>query len=177
VIGNLAGNMDWLLIEQLIERTPWLSWVFVGPTSMHIVDPVARHARAAMMQHPNARFIGAQPYGALAGFARTFDVAVLPYRYCEPTYSGSSTRFYEHLAACRPIIATRGLEELTHKEPLLTLVDTAEEGAIALESLQQAGFDDGLTELRWRVSRRATWQYRAGAVQRALAHRLPPSSY
>ena len=35
----------------------------------------------------------------LAAYARAFDVAVLPYRRVEPTYSGSSTRFYEHLAA------------------------------------------------------------------------------
>ncbi len=174
VIGNLAGNMDWLLLERLIDLTPALSWVFVGPTTMAMVDPDARRARAAVMHHPNAHFIGKQPYGALASYARAFDVAVLPYKRCEPTYSGSSTRFYEHLVACRPMIATRGLEELTRKEPLLRLVDTAEQAAEALHQLHSVAFNDGLAEDRWRAGESATWQTRAKSVQSALAERLAP---
>ena len=115
VIGNLAGNMDWLLLRETIQQTPWLAWVFVGPTSMHIADRPQRLARQDVMSNPNAHFVGRQAYGDLAAYARSFEVAVLPYRRCEPTYSGSSTRFYEHLAACRPMIATPGLEELTQK--------------------------------------------------------------
>jgi len=175
VIGNLAGNMDWVLLERLVDRTPWLSWVFVGPTSMQMVDSVARRARSAVMRHPNARFVGRQPYGALAGFARSVDVAVLPYLRCEPTASGSSTRFYEHLAACRPMVATRGLDELIQKEPLLTLVDTPEEAEAALDALRQCGFDDGLAESRWHASQKGTWQYRANTVRAALFQRLPSS--
>ena len=174
VIGNLAGNMDWILLERLVDLLPWLTWVFVGPTSMHMADPAARRARARVMQHSNAKFVGQQPYGALAGFARSFDVAVLPYLRCEPTYSGSSTRFYEHLAACRPMIATRGLEELTRKPPLLTLVDTVDQAVAALSTLRRTSFNDGLTELRWQASQQATWQRRASSMQAALQQRLSP---
>ena len=172
IIGNLAGNLDWLLLERLIDLTPYLSWVFVGPTTMRIVDRAARKARAAVMAKPRAHFVPRQPYGDLAAFARCFDVAVLPYLRCEPTYSGSSTRFYEHLAACRPMIATRGLEELNRKVPLLTLIDTAEEAAEALEALRDLDFDDGFLRLRWEASRNATWQARAQSMRRALAQRL-----
>ena len=172
VIGNLAANMDWLLLRELVERTPWLAWVFVGPTAMDIPQRPARRARQAVMRLPNVLFAGRQPYGALAQYARAFDVAVLPYRRCEPTYSGSSTRFYEHLAACRPMLATRGLEELSHKEPLLQLFDTAEQGIAALERLRQQNFDDGRLEQRWRASQDGTWQARAAALQQALAERL-----
>ncbi len=178
VIGNLAGNMDWLLLQRLVSGTPWLQWVFVGSVSMHIADSTAREARNAVMQMTNARFTGRQPYGALAAYARAFDVAVLPYRRCEPTYSGSSTRFYEHLAACRPMLSTRGLEELTHKTPLLTLFDTAEQGLAGLQSLRSQGFDDGLTELRWQHSHQASWTERASTIRQALGERLfhPPGA-
>ncbi len=172
VIGNLAGNMDWLFLERTLALTPWLSWVFVGPTSMHIPDPVERRARESVMQHPNAHFVGKQKYGDLVTFARAFNVAVLPYKRREPTYSGSSTRFYEHLAACRPMIATRGLEELTRKEPLLRLVDTAEQMSAALLDLRAQNFDDGLLTARWHASQEATWQFRAQSVQDALAARI-----
>ncbi len=176
IIGNLAGNMDWLLLEQLVTGTPWLSWVFVGPTSMNMADPKARLARDKVIGMQNTLFVGRQPYGSLAGFARTFDVAVLPYLRCEPTFSGSSTRFYEHLAACRPMIATRGLEELSRKTPLLTLFDTAEEGLQALETLRMQNFNDGLQHARWQASQQGTWHFRAQTVQQALAARVGHSS-
>ena len=85
----------------------------------------------------------------------------MPYRKQEPTYSGSATRFYEHLAACRPILSTRGFHELLTKEPLLRLIDRGAEIAAAVDELRSRGFCDGAEELRWRASREGTWRVRA----------------
>jgi glycosyltransferase involved in cell wall biosynthesis len=172
VIGNLAGNMDWELIAEVIESIPDISWVFVGPTDMPIPSANQELSRTEVMSMKQAHFLGKQPYGSLASFARAFDVAVLPYKRCEPTYSGSSTRFYEHLAAGRPMIATRGLEELVRKEPLLYLVDTAAETTELLTMLVETQFDDGLAEARWLASLDSTWQVRAQSMKSALSERL-----
>ncbi len=172
IIGNLAGNMDWVLLERLIALCPQFSWIFVGPTQMKISDRKARRARNAVMDYAQTRFVGRKPYGELASYARAFDVAVLPYLRCEPTYSGSSTRFYEHLAACRPMVATPGLEELRQKVPLLKLVESAEEAAEALEALRSKSFDDQLSEDRWRASLQGTWQVRAATMLDALNARV-----
>ena len=172
VIGNLAGNMDWLLLADAIRLTPQVTWVFVGPTSMPIEDRRQRAARAWVQQ--NAAFLGSKPYDRLQSYARAFDVAVLPYRKHEPTYSGSSTRFYEHLAACRPILATRGFAELLEKPPLLTLVDTAAELCDQLSHLASRGFSDGLETARWEASKCGTWEARAQAVVGSLAPRRDP---
>ncbi len=176
VIGNLALNMDWLLIEGMIEQAPSFSWVFVGPSSMSMPVLSQRQARSRVLKHPRAHFVGPKPYGDLAGFARAFDVAILPYKRCEPTYSGSSTRFYEHLAAARPMLATCGLEELTRKPPLLRLIGTAEDGATALAELAAQEFDDGYIGVRWRTSQQNTWSTRAQSIRSALADRLSPAS-
>jgi hypothetical protein len=64
------------------------------------------------------------------------------------------------LAACRPIIATRGFEELLHKEPLLRLVDSAEQLTNELNQLRSRSFHDSLEHERWDVSRRETWETR-----------------
>ncbi len=176
VIGNLALNMDWHLIEGMIEQSPSFSWVFVGPSSMAMPVQSQREARSRVLKHPRAHFVGPKPYGDLAGFARAFDVAILPYKRCEPTYSGSSTRFYEHLAAARPMLATCGLEELTRKPPLLRLIGTAEDGAAALAELAAQEFDDGYIGVRWRTSQQNTWKTRAESIQSALAERLSPAS-
>ena len=116
--------------------------------------------------------MGRKPYGELQDYARALDVAVLPYRKKEPTFSGSSTRFYEHLAAGRPMVATRGFAELLEKEPLLTLVDTGAEIGDALEVLALRNFQDGQAEARWIASRTGTWEERARTMREALYSRL-----
>ena len=173
VIGNLAGNMDWELLEPAIAATPWLTWLFVGPTNMPILEPSQASARSRVLQlGGRVHFTGPKQYGELQSYARCFDVAILPYRKKEPTYSGSSTRFYEHLAACRPMIATRGFAELLEKPPLLVLVETAEEVEIELDKLRNIHFQDGQETARWEASRLGTWEERVrtliGALEKVL---------
>jgi len=174
VLGNLAANLNWPLLLGAVERTPHYSWAFIGPTNMEVPDPSHNEARERLL-HMGGRvqFLGSKPYGLLQDYARAVDCAVLPYRRKEPTFSGSSTRFYEHLAACRPMLATRGFEELLHKEPLLRLVDTADEVASELDTLAQTGFSDGLESMRWEASQHGTWEVRAATVMKALQVRLP----
>lgn len=169
VIGNLAANTDWQLLRDAIDQTPWLTWLFVGPIDVPIAESTQCMARSDLLRcQKRVRFVGPKPYGTLRDYARALDVAILPYLRREPTYSGSSTRFYEHLAACRPMLATRGVEELLHKEPLLRLVDTADEMVAELERLRGAAFRDGYEEVRWRASRSETWESRAAAMVAAL---------
>ncbi len=174
VIGNMAANHDWVMLQKVIEYTPAFSWLFIGPTSMRIEDGSQRRARAAVMRHPRCTFVGKRPYGELVHFSRALDVAILPYADREPTSAGSSTRFYEHLAACRPMIAFPGVAELRTKSPLVSLVTSAEAAANQLELLRHQQFDDGVCELRWRAAVTETWQTRARSLQKALATRLAP---
>jgi glycosyltransferase involved in cell wall biosynthesis len=166
VLGDLSGNMDWLLMVEVMKRTPELSWLFVGPTERSITD--AEQAAAREWAKAHARFVGMKPYGELQTYARCVDGAVLPYRKKEPTYSGSSTRFYEHLAAGRPMVATRGFAELLEKPPLVVLVDTAEEMVEALGEMRANGFRDGQEEARWEASKTGTWEERARMMRVAL---------
>jgi len=176
VIGNLAANMDWVSIRQAVQLTPWLSWIFVGPTEMPLAEANQNSARCSLMtQGGRVRFVGEKPYAVLRDYARAVNVAVLPYRKREPTYSGSSTRFYEHLAACRPIFATRGFEELLHKEPLLKLVDSADELVVGLDILRKNGFHDGYEEMRWKASHRDTWEVRASSMVKVVDESIVPS--
>jgi teichuronic acid biosynthesis glycosyltransferase TuaH len=167
VIGNLAGNMDWQFLDDAISQTPNFTWVFVGPTSMPIPEKAEAEARTRVLG--SAYFTGSKAYGELQAYARSFDVAVLPYRKKEPTYSGSSTRFYEHLAACRPMIATRGFAELSEKQPLVELINSPSELAAALQRLQRCDFDDGLQARRWDASRTGTWEERAKSLISSIA--------
>ncbi|CAN5559965.1 hypothetical protein BH10ACI4_BH10ACI4_17920 [soil metagenome] len=160
IIGNLANNIDWLLLLDAIEQTPSYTWLLVGPSTMRMASAEHREARRKTLRHPRVRNIGVRPYEALRDYARAFDVAVLPYRRVEPTRSGSSTRFYEHLAACRPMLATRGVEELLTKVPLVRLFNTSSELAEELLKLSEEKTDH-LEEVRRLASIGETWDARA----------------
>ncbi len=176
VLGNLSDNMDWVFLDAVLEQTPWLHWAFVGPTRKPVEEASQGMAYDRVHRHPRTHFFGYQPYGDLHHFARAFSVAVLPYKRREPTFSGSSTRFYEHLAAGHPILATTGVAELLAKEPLLKLVRTPEQAVVALETLRANGFEDGQRHARWEASRHNTWRVRAEAMRAALARRLVPEA-
>jgi glycosyltransferase involved in cell wall biosynthesis len=169
VIGNLGANMDWELLEQVVNSTPAFSWAFVGPATGRAGSVEQHRCRSRLINmRGRVKFTGEKPYGQLRDYARAFDVAVLPYRKTEPTYSGSSTRFYEHLAACRPIVATTGFAELLEKEPLLHLASNAQEMIGHLRSLHAQNFRDGYEELRWKTSLGQTWEARASLMISAL---------
>jgi glycosyltransferase involved in cell wall biosynthesis len=173
VMGNLADNMNWVLLEKAVDLTPEFSWAFVGPTDMPIPDAERRNARQQLMQRSGRiRFTGPKPYGQLRNYARAFNAAILPYRKHEPTFSGSCTRFYEHLAACRPIFGTRGFAELMEREPLVQLFDTPGELVAGLEHLRERGMSDGFELRRWTVSQAETWEVRAASIVDALTRRL-----
>jgi glycosyltransferase involved in cell wall biosynthesis len=169
VVGNLAMNMDWVFLEKVIESTPDISWLFVGPTSMRCYTAEDEKARQSLQRRGGrVRFVGFRPYGQLAGYARAIDVAVLPYQKREPTNSGSSTRFYEHLAACRPIVANDRVEELLDKEPLVKIVRHPSECVDVLTDLRGQCFCDGYERLRWQASLTATWECRAETMRAVM---------
>jgi len=170
VIGNLGANTDWVMVEEAVSATPWLSWLFVGPHADSVDAPDHEQARTRLLRRKESRvrFVGSKAPGELGDYARAFDAAVLPYRKREPTYSGSSTRFYEHLAATRPIIATDGFAELLAKQPLVKIVKNAQMLVTVLESLRGRNFQDGLEYARWRTSSQQTWECRARKMMTAL---------
>ena len=167
VIGNLAGNIDWKVLLEAVEGAPLYHWLLVGPSSMAIADIEQRNARRQTLAHPRVRSIGVRPCEVLRDYARSFDVAVLPYRRVEPTRSGSATRFYEHLAACRPMLATRGVDELLTKVPLVRLVSNGLELGDELLRLAQIK-NDGFEEIRRLASVSETWEKRAARMIQAL---------
>lgn len=173
VIGNMGDNIDWELVFHSMELVPEYTWLFVGPVPKTMLSQRSRDARAQVRRSPRAMFAGPRAYQDLYRYARALDVAVLPYSNVEPTFSGSSTRFYEHLASGRPMLATRGVDELLRKEPLLTLVDNAEELARALRGLLTEP-QDGREAMRCLASRTETWEARAEQLRSALLEHTSP---
>ncbi|MFH1279168.1 MAG: glycosyltransferase [Candidatus Eisenbacteria bacterium] len=171
-VGWLKRQLDWPLIERLVDARKEWSFVFVGPAAPH--DEV-RESVERLAARPNVRFLGGKPVDQLPAYSRHFDVGVMPYRSDEYTRYIYPLKLHEFLATGNPVVATRirSLEEFSR---VVLLAETPEEWIAAIEaSLEGAG--PGAEErraARLEVAREHDWGVIAGRIAVTLARRLSP---
>lgn len=171
-VGALKQQLDWRLIETLIDRHPSYSFVFLGPLARH---PVAEDAVRRLTKRPNAYFLGSRPVGELAAYIQHFDVCTMPYVRVPYTQYIYPLKLHEYLATGGAVVATpiRSLEPFAD---LVELADGPDEWSAALLRCLAEGANDGaLRERRREVAREHDWGLIAGRVADQILHRLETS--
>ncbi|HEX9885942.1 MAG TPA: hypothetical protein VGA70_05615 [Longimicrobiales bacterium] len=168
VLGRVSSRLrlDWL--RAVVDRTPWLHWLFAGdvePRELRIRD--LTHL-AWLRRHFRCHFTGRRTYDELCAYAGAVDVAVLPYSDASVNPWASPMRLFLHLPFGRPILATPGCQQLEEFAPLVTLCRSPEDLAETLEELRWRDFDDGLGQARWQAAAEHTWERRAEGLIRRL---------
>jgi glycosyltransferase involved in cell wall biosynthesis len=102
-IGAISEyKLDFELIELLAKNHAEWSFVFIGETG--------EGEKAADLDrfHPygNVHFHGGRPYPSLPGYLKAFDVCLLPSRLNEYTRNMFPMKFFEYLAAGKPVVST-----------------------------------------------------------------------
>jgi glycosyltransferase involved in cell wall biosynthesis len=101
--GNISDyKTDLRLVGEIARRLPDASVALVGPVGWG--DPTTDVA--ALRALPNVRFVGRVSYEELPGYVGAFDVCLLPLRVNESTRRSFPMKFYEYMAAGKPIVAT-----------------------------------------------------------------------
>jgi glycosyltransferase involved in cell wall biosynthesis len=99
VIGFFGLLGDWIDVELLAhlgrQRPAW-TLLLVG----HVATGVG-----ALRALPNVVLVGPQPYDTLPGWARAFDVAVMPYRMNRQVRHASPLKLREYLATGKPVVS------------------------------------------------------------------------
>ncbi len=151
-IGQIADKLDYELIEQLAQRRPHWSFIFVG----NIWDN-HRHQVEALSRYPNIHFLGKRPYAELPDIIRGFDLCLLPHRLSPLTQSMDPIKLYDYLATGKPIVGTpvAGMERVPD---LVRTASTAE----AMVREMEAAFEEepSLRLRRLLYARQATWERR-----------------
>jgi len=146
-------KIDFDLIHALVQRQPDWHWVMVGE-----VELTGASTRWARLNAPNLHFFGYRAYTSLPDYLRGFDVVVLPCLLNDYTRSMFPMKFFEYLAAGKPIVGTR-LPALTAYESLYWPVDSAEAFEQTLRSLL-AGDVKPAVEAGIEAARAHTWETR-----------------
>ena len=130
VIGFFSLMGDWIdveLLEYLGRARPQWTFLIVG----HVATDAKRIAGLS-----NFVFVGPQPYESLPGWARAFDVAVIPYRMNQQVKNANPLKLREYLATGKPVVSVPTPEVERFAEHV-RLASTPEEFLAAVEEALQ----------------------------------------
>lgn len=159
VIGYFGSLHEWIdleLIEWLARERPQWTFLLVGHAAVDL---------GALTRLPNVRLAGAQPYATLPGWAKAFDVAIIPYRLNRQVANANPLKLREYLATGKPVVSVRNAEI----EKFSQWVHIADDRASFLSALEHALHEDSVPAA---LARRAavadqTWDRR---VEEIVAH-------
>jgi UDP-galactopyranose mutase len=122
--GAVDERLDFQLLESVCRERPNWTVVLIGP-----LIPGTKIAADA----PNFHWLGPQPYAALPGCVRAFDVCIMPWAKTELTAHISPTKTPEYLAGGKPVVSTRIRDVERDYGDVVLFGDTPEEFIAASE--------------------------------------------
>lgn len=150
-------KLDLELLDAVFRSHPDWHLVLVGPVGEG--DPGTRVA--ALGDLPNVHFLGSRPRGELPGYLGGFDVCLLPNRLNRYTRHMFPLKFFEYLAAGKPVVMTPlpSLEAYHH----LAHVAEADRGAFSrsIELALTESPDDPVRSRRIEEARMHDWNAQA----------------
>jgi GT2 family glycosyltransferase/glycosyltransferase involved in cell wall biosynthesis len=121
IVGYFGALSEWFeagWIEAAARAHPAWSFILIGLNSG--VD--LRRLECL----PNVHLLGEQPYDVLPAWLHAFDVAVIPFLLNTLTRATDPVKFYEYMAAGKPVVATALPELDAHAELFYPARDQAE---------------------------------------------------
>ena len=113
--------------------------------------------------------LGPRPYAELPRYVKGFDACIIPYNQNESTRGSLPMKFFEYLAAGKPVVAT-DLPTLAEFRAHFYPAHSAEEFSTAL----QAALNEGLsrTAARMSIAQKYSWDVRMAEIERIVEDTL-----
>ncbi|MGM2631955.1 glycosyltransferase [Bacillus cereus group sp. Bce040] len=130
-IGVIESRINFELLIELAMKTPQIEYHLVGPV-LNNEDVVIQ----ALRKQENVKFIGAVSFEEVPTIIKSFDICIIPHVINMFTCSMSPLKFYEYLAANKPIIMTQvPPAESVNKLNGVYVANTVEEWLMAIEKI------------------------------------------
>jgi glycosyltransferase involved in cell wall biosynthesis len=163
--GVIRYMLDLDLIRVLAEQKPEWNFVLVGPIAESSPEFYARVEE--LKKRPNIRFLGPKRPEDLPSYISAFDVCLLPYVRTEvSTYYAAPLKFYEYLAAGKPVVSTVGPKE--YDSDIVINCSSAHEVVKAINKALSKG-STRLSAKRKRIASQNSWSKRILQIDRILA--------
>jgi len=161
-IGAVSGyKLNFPLLKLMAERHPEWSIVLIGKVGEG--DPGTDVS--SLKSIPNLQFLGPRSYEVLPAYLKAFSVAILPSALNEYTRSMFPMKFFEYLAAGKPIVATElhALRDFAH------VANLALDSELFIAGVEAALRGEGASlEVRLDLAREQTYRSRTKKMLQLL---------
>jgi len=144
-IAKLHSEWHWVLVGQVGEGQPWTS--------------------IERLQLPNIHFLGPKPYSQLPAYLRGIDVATIPAARNAYTEAMFPMKFFEYLAAGKPVVATN-IRSLQEYSQACLLSDTEDDFNADLERVLNGECSDPSVGIE--LAKKYTWDWRLKEMRREI---------
>ena len=170
VLGYYGAISHWFdgdLIAGAAAARPDWRFVLIGRA-----DP---GMRATLDGLPNVRLLGELPYGELPAHLAAFDACLIPFVVDDLTRATSPVKFFEYLAAGKPVVASR-MPELLSFSGACFLYEGLPEFLGQVDRALAEKDDPARVEARRAIARANTWEARVAVLRRSFQHLYPRAS-
>ncbi|HEX9979735.1 MAG TPA: glycosyltransferase [Flavobacterium sp.] len=140
-------NLD--LIRDTAETHPDVSFVLIGP--------LAKIGDNDLPRLENIHYLGMKTYDVLPNYLKAFSVAMMPFALNDATKYISPTKTLEYMAAGKPIISTPIKDVVRDYNHCVTIVETADEFAEAIQFTLENSHDLSLELEYQEILERTSW--------------------
>jgi glycosyltransferase involved in cell wall biosynthesis len=159
--GLIEAWIDLDLIAYLARARPSWTFLMVGRQAVTLGE---------LGSLPNVVFTGPQPYETLPRWAKSFDVAMVPYRLTQQVLHANPLKLREYLATGKPVVSVRTPEI----ERFDGCVYIAEDREAFLQSIERAMAEDSedARSRRMQAVAEMSWERRVQEVLRTVERKL-----
>jgi glycosyltransferase involved in cell wall biosynthesis len=157
--GLIADWVDLRLIRHVADAFSGGSVVLLGSSTTDL---------SALSGARNVHLLGRRPYGDLPGYAKAFDVALMPFKVNELTMAANPLKVREYLAAGLPVVST----PIPEVERLGVCRIGADADSIVREIAGALAAGSGPSEVRAAQVRSEGWEARVLEMQAIVASAL-----
>jgi glycosyltransferase involved in cell wall biosynthesis len=163
--GLIAAWTDTELVEWLALQRPQWTFLLVGHAKVDV---------DALDRLPNVVLAGAQPYESLPGWARAFDVAIIPYRQNRQVQNANPLKLREYLATGKPVVSVP-TPEIDRFAEVVRLAPDRQGFLAAIEAALQ---DDSAAQRDARMAsvREMSWDHRVDETLAIVGQALHESA-
>jgi glycosyltransferase involved in cell wall biosynthesis len=160
-VGAIADyKVDFNLVARIAQRRPEWHWVLIGK-----VGEGQPGTNVDKLSAPNIRLMGPRPYEDLPTYLAHFDVVVLPCPLNDYTQSMFPMKFFEYLAAGKPVVSTRLDALLGFSQACMLAQDADEFEDFLAMSIAGQGPEPAACDA---LARQHTWETRMASMLAVL---------
>lgn len=165
--GAIAEWFDFKIVAEVVKKNPSWNFLFIGAVSDNSV--------LNLKSFPQVHFVGEKSYSSLPSFLSVIDVCIIPFKLTSLIKATDPVKFYEMLAAGKPVVSVK-IPEISHfREPILYTVDQTHSFDYQIKkALSQNSAD--FREERKKIAKMNTWEIRGKEFMKIIEKIYPKVS-